>query len=188
VDKFSRKIPKGFVEDNMEPQTYYYSDKGFNDMWGWELHTTQERVGGRFVIIERSAGVGTSMGVGRFDVTSNDLKRMHHSEEYDDFGDYLKKKPTCLHQFSVVRSSEELDGNERYGLRKGTDAVIYMRKKRGASWIRYEAHDLEELFSHDTDNLIGGREVPLEQVQRYADLAERFFKTYSVPKGELGEL
>ena len=187
VNKFSSKVPKGFTQHQMErkgtSQIYSYSDWADNFFSkDADIDSFPRGLKGRAVRYQRYVGAQSKLQAGCFDINVDDLKRCWDDNAY--MGTLLKLKPNSLVGFEAARSLEQYDDPEWFILQKGADAVAYTREKKGASWIRHEAHDMQGLFTADEKQLQEGETVPPEQVQRYIDLAERFYKTYSLPKGE----
>jgi hypothetical protein len=180
VNEFSRKIPKGFVEHTtaVDKGIYGYSDPGL-----------------------KMSNIGALRGKGRalryqFDDPScrdffagylnrDDLNPWRASG----YKDTSSLKPNSLLMFgarSPTPGAEDSIENELIALMKPTKAVVYLKKVEGSVWRRCELLDflasevtIDELERECTKK--GGTRVPTEQVQRYIDLAERFYKTYPLP-------
>jgi hypothetical protein len=191
VNKFSSKIPKGFVRKPMgQGSTYTYHDAGGFAPFSQAdvddyIDSMPPRLEMRFVYYQRNdVAAPSGLMVGQYNISRDDVERLQDSNRAESLA-FLRRNPSCALLFFAIRPLEEYDVAESYRLQKGTDAVYYNREKGAASWIRYEVSDnVSGAFPLDREQLQGGKIVRAEQVQRYIDLAERFYKTYSPPKGE----
>ena len=191
-NKFSGKIPKGFVrepkEQNGSSDIHVYHDPAFNPFSVKErgyLDSLPPRIKTRFLWYKRNVAASSELIVGRINFSREDWERLDDASEAEKLA-FFKRNPSSILGFGALWPLQECDRPESYILQKGSDGVCYERYKRGASWIRYEVHDnASGFFSRwNKEQLQEDKIVPPEQVQRYIDLAERFYKTYSLPKGE----
>jgi hypothetical protein len=188
LNKFSSKIPKGFVRGAPEQEgsswIYSYHDAGFDlfSLQPDDYDSLPQHIHARFLHYKRYVAGASELVVGRVNMSRRDMKRLHVASEADKLA-FLKQNPSSSFGFIARRPSDELDP-EMYWLQRGSDAVCYERERRGAPWTTYEVYDfLSEPFPPHQNRLEGGKIVPPEQVQRYIELAERFYKTYSLPQG-----
>ena len=176
ANKFSRKIPKGFVEEGKETEgsseVYWYHDRSL------VVEDIPQSGKGRAVAYQLYYGFSKLLA-GYVD--EDGVKPWLESEGKD----RSKLKANSLIGFEARRSTGEegwegaIDGDS-YILQKDADAVVYFRKEGGRVWKRYELADMSGLFTFEKEELYGATRVRTEQVQRYIDLAKRFDKTYSL--------
>jgi hypothetical protein len=170
VNKFSRKIPKGFVRDEEDDGVAYRDPK-------LVLGAGETEFGGcgrLFIAMSRNDARGIASGYA-------DLEEMRPWLE-GGAEEMSKLKPGSLIYFGFVNVQSDPLFSQAVTLIKDEQAVAYM--KQANEWQRLEMQFAAGNWSKGPFawffHLDGktGEQVPTEQAQRYINLANTFSKTY----------
>jgi len=170
VNKFSRKIPKGFVR-NEEDDGVFYNDPKL------VLRGGETEFGGSGRLVLAMYGNG-SKGLASGYADLDEMKPWLQGEAEDK----SKLKPGSLIYFGFVRVQAEPVFPQVVALIKDEEAVTYV--KQASEWRRAEIEMAARIWSEgpfawfEHLNEQAGETVPKEQVQRYIKLANTLSKTY----------
>ena len=169
VNKFSRKIPKGFVRFEEDDGVVYHDPElvfrgGETELGG----------SGRLVLVSRNGPKVLASGYADLD----EMKPWLEGKTED----MSKLKPGSLIYFGFINVQDEPVFGQAVALIKDEEAVAYV--KQANEWQRLEMQIAAKnwaggpfaWFEHLNEQ--AGETVPKEQVQRYIKLANTLSKTY----------